>query len=218
MPPFITACGKDSALNEPRQEQPSVSTSPVIDRDQASRATTALQQQKDLSKYICPAIDPKCRLTGPLPASGSREALWLAQHGYPTNAERDRLNALSIADLETEASQGNRAAAVVKAKKLALEAGRFQEGTNLLFKQAQSGNLYAYYGLSEINWNSTTHRNLVDSAAYLRVAYLLGDYKASQSIASLGLSGAELVVADERAASLVNTLAGNAPPSPRPME
>lgn len=81
-----------------------------------------------------------------------------------------------------------------------------------------AGNLYAYYGLSDVYVSDTANKNLVDSLAYLRLAYLLGDAKASAVIASRGLSSVENVVADERAASLHKTFSKYQRPSPRPLE
>ncbi|MBV6830536.1 hypothetical protein [Xanthomonas euvesicatoria] len=94
----------------------------------------------------------------------------------------------------------------------------FESGVATLRKAAATGNIYAYYGLSEAYNGDTPQKSLVESAAYLRLAYLLGDRKASAAIAQRGLSGIENVVADERAAALYQTFAKSPRPSPRPFE
>ncbi|WNH53870.1 hypothetical protein [Stenotrophomonas oahuensis] len=146
------------------------------------------------------------------------EARWLVEHGYPTKDEQQRLKALTLSQVKAEADAGSPSAKVVYASKLSLEPGKFHSGALLLHDQAVAGNLYAYYGLSEAYWNSNDNRNLVDSAAYLRVAYLLGDSRAGDQIGTLKLSQAELAVADQRAASLLNTFAGGLQTSRRPLE
>ncbi len=125
---------------------------------------------------------------------------------------------MSLDQLQSEAKSGNRSAAVLYAKKLAMNPSQFSKGVLILQDEAASGNLYAYYGLSELYWKSPEHKSLVDSAAYLRVAYLLGDWKASDQIAKLQLPQAELAAADKRAASLLNTFSGGLEPSRRPLE
>ncbi len=64
----------------------------------------------------------------------------------------------------------------------------------------------------------TKNKNLIESAAYLRLAYLLGDAQASAGPALQGLSVVERVAADERAALLYRTVATYRSASPRPIE
>ncbi|WP_284567855.1 hypothetical protein [Xanthomonas graminis] len=81
-----------------------------------------------------------------------------------------------------------------------------------------SGNLYAYYGLPDVCGAETKEKNAVDSAANLRLAYLLEDGKAPAGMALQALSAAERVAADERAASIYQTFARSRTPSPRPLQ
>lgn len=150
-------------------------------------------------------------------ASSQAEAHWLIAHGYPSPAEHARLSRMDLAQLQARSLAGNPAATVLYGSKTALS-GRFESGVAILRKAAATGNLYAYSGLSEAYNGDTPQKNLVESAAYLRLAYLLGDRKASAAIAQRGLSDIENVVADERAAVLYQTVAKSAKPSPRPFE
>lgn len=167
---------------------------------------------------ICPTQDPRCATAGPLQARSEAEAAWLIQHGYPSEQENAKLHAESLGKLKELAAGGNRPAAVVYAEKLALEGGQFNEGFSLLHEQASSGNLFAYYGLSEVLYKDPTKGSLVDSAAYLKVAYLLGDTRASELLERPNFGVAELLAADKRAAGLLQTFAGGVERSPRPLE
>ncbi|NIJ88489.1 hypothetical protein FHR49_001276 [Xanthomonas campestris] len=167
--------------------------------------------------YLCERGVNACASSGPLVANTQAEARWLLAHGYPSQAEAARLGGMDLAQLNAESQAGNQAATVRYGVKTALS-GRFAQGLAILSNAAASGNLYAYYGLSEVYAGNTPHTNRVDSAAYLRLAYLLGDRKASTALAAQGLSGVEHIAVDERAASLYQTYAKNRPPSPRPFD
>ncbi|WP_166764146.1 hypothetical protein [Xanthomonas arboricola] len=179
-----------------------------------SRPPAVSQQAR---RYLCPQGPNACPAGGPLIANFDAEAQWLLRHGYPTEHELARLETLTLDQLKAESQAGNQAATVIYGKKTAL-AGRFYQGIGILRRAAVAGNLYAYYGLSDVYVSDTANKNLVDSLAYLRLAYLLGDAKASAVIASRGLSSVENVVADERAASLHKTFSKYQRPSPRPLE
>lgn len=184
--------------------------------DQAANSNrpSAGQQAR---RYLCPQGPNACPAGGPLIANSDAEAQWLLRHGYPTEHELARLETLTLDQLKAESQAGNQAATVIYGKNTAL-AGRFYQGIDILRRAAVAGNLYAYYGLSDVYASDTANKNLVDSLAYLRLAYLLGDAKASAVIASRGLSSIENVVADERAASLHKTFSKDQRPSPRPLE
>ncbi|WP_115585067.1 hypothetical protein [Xanthomonas arboricola] len=171
----------------------------------------------DTAQYLCERGAHACPISSPLVANSQAEAQWLLTHGYPSHAERARLDRMDLAQLKAESQAGNKAATVLYGTKTAVS-GRFYPGLAILSKAAATGNLYAYYGLAEVYASDTEHKNLVDSAAYLRLAYLLGDGKASSAIAAKGLSSIENVVADERAAGLYQTYTKNRQPSPRPLE
>jgi len=173
----------------------------------------------EIDAYLCSPADLGCNVTAdPFTARSKEEATWLAAHGYPSKAKYQAMMAKSLEQLQAEAAKGDRSAAVVYAQKIALVPNGFYDGVGMLHDQAVSGNLFAYYGLSDVYWNSAEHKDLVGSAAYLRVAYLLGDWKVTNKIGQLDLSPVEFAAADERAAKLRETFSGDIDPSPRPIE
>ncbi|TAA26791.1 sel1 repeat family protein [Pseudoxanthomonas winnipegensis] len=166
--------------------------------------------------YVCDSR-PECNEAGGVfSAKSAEEANWLISHGYPSLNEKRRLESLSVDQLKKEASDGSMAAQVEYAARLALQ-GNLDRGVALLRKSAQSGNLYSYYALSDVYDRSKENRDVVGSAAYLRLAYILGDYKAADVIAERNLSAVELAAADRRAFSLYETFSGLRRPSPRPL-
>ncbi|WP_185824729.1 hypothetical protein [Xanthomonas sp. SI] len=223
----LAACGnpgKPTGGTTSAPPQPEMAVSDANPSEQRSAAhpvhherIQSSVQRQDASQHLCQGSASACRIRGPLVANSEAEAQWLLTHGYPTEAELARLETMGLAQLRAEAQAGNKPATVIYGKKTAIEAGRFQEGVDILRDAATSGNLYAYYGLSDVYGAETKEKNLVDSAAYLRLAYLLGDGKASAGMALQGLSGVERVAADERAASLYQTFARSRTPSPRPL-
>ncbi|CDF59747.1 conserved exported hypothetical protein [Xanthomonas citri pv. fuscans] len=168
--------------------------------------TRAAPTHADTTPSLCQPGAYACIAGGPLLASSQAEAHWLIAHGYPSPAEHARLSKLDLAQLQAESQAGNQAATVFYGSKTALS-GRFQSGVAILRKAAATGTIYAYYGLSEAYLGDTPQKNLVESAAFLRLAYLLGDRKAPVAMAERGLSTIESIAADERAAVLYQTLA-----------
>lgn len=166
-----------------------------------------------LQAYLC-SMD--CRDAGLLDARSPNEASWLFNHGYPSTSEKARLDVMSREDLKREVDSGNRAAAVELGRRVALEENTL-DGKILLRKQAQEGNIYAYYGLADVSAKASPP-SLVDTAAYLRMAFMLGDDRAAQEIARMRLTSAELVAADKRASHLYSGYAGEQLRDPRPQE
>lgn len=78
---------------------------------------------------------------GPSVANSESEAQWLLSHGYPAEAELARLETMGLAQLKTGAQAGNKPATVIYGKKIAIEAGCFQEGVDILRNAARSGKL-----------------------------------------------------------------------------
>ncbi|CAD1790212.1 hypothetical protein CPBF426_25820 [Xanthomonas arboricola pv. juglandis] len=222
----LAACGKTDkpAVNEDAAREQS-ETSATVDNNQGgvasatpkARSTPALSGVQDAKEYMCKNGVNGCKISGPFVANSEAEAKWLLSHGYPTEAELARLEGLNLDQLKAESQAGNQAATVIYGKKIALN-GPFYNGIDILRRAAVAGNLYAYYGLSDVYASDGENKNLVDSIAYLRLAYIIGDSKASGEIAQRGLSGVENVVADERAASLYKTFSKYQRPSPRPIE
>lgn len=181
--------------------------------DDDRRLNRRTPSSASIQAYLC-GMD--CRDAGLLDARSPNEASWLFNHGYPSTSEKARLEALSRDDLKREADSGNRAAAVELGRRVALEENTL-DGKILLRKQAQEGNIYAYYGLADVSAKASPP-SLVDSAAYLRMAYMLGDDRAAQEIARMRLTSAELVAADKRASHLYSGYAGEQLRDPRPQE
>ncbi|MEA5125670.1 hypothetical protein [Xanthomonas floridensis] len=222
----LAACGKPDQPAQTSNASTSALTTPApatAERNAAAMPPDHAANSKpppvsqEARRYLCPQGPNACRVSGPLVANSDAEAQWLWMHGYPTEDELARLETLNLDQLKAESQAGNKAATVIYGKKTAV-AGQFYKGIGILRRAAVAGNLYAYYGLSDVYISDTEHKNLVDSMAHLRLAYLLGDAKASAVIASRDLSSVENVVADERAASLHKTFSKYQRPSPRPLE
>lgn len=222
----LASCGKKDKSVEEGGSVASKPTASASNEGEISSAASPVSQQsiesqvqnRDAKQYLCQRGANACKASGPLVANSEAEAQWLLSNGYPTEAELARLDRMSLEQLKAESQAGNKAATVIYGKKTAINGGHFQDGFGILRNAASAGNLYAYYGLSEIYAGDTKNKNMIDSAAYLRLAYLLGDSKASADIALRGLSSVESVAADERAASLYKTFSKYQRPSPRPIE
>jgi hypothetical protein len=165
----------------------------------------------------CTLPPPEGPWVDPLSAQSEQESRWLVRHGYPTRQEEQRLKALGMEQLYAEAKTGNVPANVVYGYRVALQPGRFYDGLGHLRKLAVKGKLYAYYGISEAYWDSSDHRSIVDSAAYLHVAYLLGDKRAKRQAKESRYHRFELSSARKRGEGLLETFAGDVKPSPRPV-
>lgn len=190
----------------PASERPVTATS-------SKGANHAPAGREAVSSRIC-IVD--CLRPGPLVAASKAEAEWLVRHQYPSEAELNRMQALSLDALQQEASLGNPSAAAVLGKRISLEKD-FLEGQVMLRDQALSGNFYAFYAMSE-SYREAKTPNLVDGAAYLRLAYILGDNKAASEIAKMKLTSIEIAAADSRASQLFKGFAGDQVPDPRPQE
>lgn len=214
---LLGGCSKDTeqtaspdsnvATRSATEESLEIRTPPTSPRPAMSPA------KEDLSAYIC---RNDCFTTGPLEAKSEAEAAWMAKHKYPTQKEIDRLGAMSLSELEHEYKAGNPTAAVVLGKKISLERNFF-EGQAILRDQTMSGNTYAFYAMSD-SYLDKSQPNLVEGIAFLRIAYLLGDYKAAREIGNLGLTSVEVAAGDARALRLLNLFAAGQQPDPRPEE
>lgn len=173
----------------------------------------SLVDRTEVEDYLC-RMD--CKDAAPFEARSPREAAWLIKHGYPSAVEKSRLESLSLDALRQEADLGSLPGAVEYGRRLALEENAL-DGKIVLRQQAQSGNMFAYYGLANVSANGS-QPSLVDTAAYLRMAYMLGDDRAALEIAKMRLTSAELVAADKRASHLFAGYAGEQPRDPRPQE
>ena len=217
-----SGCTRKEAVEDTPQLSEATAVEASVDSSSATRprsggriepANAAAASSRSSASRICVS---DCRNTGPLEAVSGAEADWLMRHQYPSAAELAGMQALPLDALRQQASLGNPTASAVLGKRISLEKD-FLEGQVILRNQALSGNYYAFYAMSESYRESSTP-NLVDAAAYLRLAYILGDNKASTQIARMNLSPIELVAADSRASRLYRGFAGDQIPDPRPQE
>lgn len=174
-------------------------------------------QKNTLSGYIC-INEIDCSQMGPLAATSEKEARWLQSHGYPTQQYLNELNLYSTDQLKRAAQNGSMPAQVIYGERIALNED-FRQGVQLVAKAAQEGSIYAYYGLSRIYAAKGKRQDMIDAAAYLRLAHMLGDYRSTDQVAqNFGNFGpADSYIIDKRAASLYSTFAKNRVPSPRPI-
>src|SRR5690606_18250466 len=124
------------------------------------------------------------------------EVAWLRRHGYPSPARKAAFGRMTDAALASDAGKGDLAAQVELASRL-IEHGRRAEGIDMLQQATLAGSVYANYELS----NAYFGVGNVDSAAYLRLAFLLADANAARELYSRfpKFGPAEWVYVDRRA-------------------
>ncbi|MGY1457911.1 MULTISPECIES: hypothetical protein [unclassified Luteimonas] len=165
--------------------------------------------------YLCAGAHARCS-DDVFMAVDAREADWLIRNGYPSPAERQRLQELTIEQLESEAP-GNEAAVLELAMRH-LDAGDPYHAIGMTYPLARAGNLFAYHVLADIHAAKGPRQDMLESGAYLRLAYILGDHRAGDVLAErLSRFGpVEHRMVDRRAASLYQTFAEGRTPDPRP--
>lgn len=174
-----------------------------------------------LARFGCVANDAfdKCRFErDPLEASGPKEALWLTRHGYPSRADLERYPTMSDAELD-ELAKKDRAFAILRARR-EIEQGQLGGLTELMYL-ARAGNLYALYEMSRAYHDVESIADFYDAAAYLRVAYLLGDRRAATELYARFPDWAvpsSLALIDARAARLRARMFPGMPADLRPYE
>ncbi|MBN4984626.1 MULTISPECIES: hypothetical protein [Stenotrophomonas] len=152
-----------------------------------------------------------------LSAKNPEEAEWLRKNGYPSEEQLKQFKAASDAQLKRQADAGSLPAMVVYGERMTA-AGDTKTGIAYIHGSINRGSVYGYYGMSEVYQKTPGLKNIVDSAAYLRVAYLLGDSKASVEMQRRfpDLTPVEQVAIDQRAMTLYRSFASGAQPDPRP--
>ena len=213
--------------NTDKPSQPAIaeSASPAQGEPADTMAGTTAAEQ------VSPApragiVDPKQFCTAksscydPLVPNNANELRWMQQYGYPTKDELDRMAQLSDDELEMEAKQGKLTAMTELGSRLVDR--NDVNGEKWVYLAQQHGSVYAYYIDAKTEMNHTLGHGLVESGAHLRLAYLLGDYKAATALYQFAskeeLDIVELNAIDRRAASLYITYAKNRQPTPRPFE
>src|SRR5690606_42142544 len=131
------------------------------------------------------------------------EVAWLRRHGYPSPARREAFGRMTDAALASDAEKGDLAAQVELGSRM-IEPGRLTEGIDMLQQASLAGSVYANYELS----NAYSGVDNIDSAAYLRLAFLLGDAKAARELYSRfpKFGPAEWVYVDRRSLRLYGNL------------
>lgn len=168
---------------------------------------------------ICGNDDAACR-SDPFSANSEEDLVWMRLHGYPTGDEASRLKSLSDAQLENEISGGSLTAMTELASRK-IERSDWS-GLQLLTQASDQGSIYSnYVRSSAMLKKGAPMGGLTESGAYLRLAYILGDYKAADALQNnfsreLSLTPREMSRIDERAASLYRTYAKSKVPVSRP--
>lgn len=212
---FISIATSCSSESPPSSKAPDVTSNEAGTKGPPAGPTGREESSDRLEQdYLC--NPDQCRSVGPLQARSVQEARWLIENGYPNEEESERLRSLGTAQLKAEGESGNIAAQVFYGKRVALESN-FLSGLSILRQAAQSGSLYAYYGISEA-YLEGGQRDSINSYAYLRLAYILGDSRAAGELAGRNLSSVERAVADERASSLYKSFAEERAPNIRPTD
>lgn len=168
--------------------------------------TTKIKGRSDsptavLPKYAC-GTGSRCEHAA-LRAENEEEARWLAGRGYPSADQLAQLESLSIAELMQNASAGDLVAAAVAGEQL-IALGRTQEGLIVLHQAATNGSVYADYVAAHAYLNDERLKDRIEGAAYLRRAFLQGDWKATAELYNSlpDISALEMAMADRRAVKL----------------
>jgi len=142
-------------------------------------------------------------------ATSAAEAQWLERMGYPTAAQTEEFSKMPLCELKRLSDAKNNVATVFYGKKL-VEAGQGLIGLGVMQQAAVRGSIYANHVMAEalLDKNSGVS-DPIEGKARLRLAYLLGDWKASYPLSS-SLAGSaaplEVGIVDRRAMRLYEGL------------
>lgn len=171
-----------------------------------------------LAEYRCAPADADCR-SNPFAATSEKEAKWLRANGFPTPRELQESRQVSVQYLDERARSGNTISQSVYADRL-LEEGNLGGALGVSLHAANRGNLYALYQLAQIYAADGPRKDPLTAKAYLRLAYLAGDYKVSGRLANTFPefnNPSEQAFVDRRAVELHRKLL-NGHIAPRPIE
>lgn len=209
------------SLGEGEKAEPGASVAAPTPKPAATLAADTGQMEDFAAQWAtCERSDEACQ-DSPLAASSYEEAVWLSQHGYPTAQQLADYDITTTDSLRAAAASGDLASRALYGRRL-VEEGDYYGGTLQLYKAAKSGGYYALYELSDVYLSPEHNYGPSEPFAYLRVAYLLGDAKASRYMAQIlaardggGADIVEMRLIDDRAAELRKN-AYTTPASPRP--
>jgi hypothetical protein len=208
----LLGCGKEQ--DEHTNTASSLSVDKGFDADRHDSLPVAMRDAH--ASYVCRPGDASCQSSA-LGAKDDAEASWLQRNGYPSETEYRRLTSLSADQLKRAADSGSLPAMVIYGE-TASKSGDTKQGLSYIYSAIQKGSIYGYYGMSEVYAKSPGISDRIDAAAYLRVAYLLGDSKAATEIQKNfeSLSALESASIDRRASDLYKSFAKSKPSAPRP--
>jgi hypothetical protein len=198
------------------EELSSTTTSPlpVQMRDEATAENGRNVKAQLFAEYRCQKSS--CNMS-PFLAENENEALWLRQRGYPSEQQREEAKRLPTVELKSRTDKGDLIAASLYGERL-MEEGDWEKGYLVLLQPATKGSLYALYGLSYNALNHPDHKNYTSARAYLRLAYLAGDYKATiqltQTAPHMNGQAEQLIIDAEAAHKFRNLLQYRSYPRP----
>ena len=167
---------------------PSVQDAAPLERGAASRHRPAVDAAGTaviasvLREYQCPSSDSECRRS-PFAATSEQEARWLRANGFPTSRELQEAQQMSLQRLDEHARSGNVIAQSVYADRL-LKEGNIAGALGVSLHAANRGSLYALYQLAQVYAADGARKDPLTAKAYLRLAYLAGDYKVASQLAN----------------------------------
>ena len=167
------------------------------------RSSPGNAQARD--EYSCVAMKDQC-IDDPLTAATEDEAEWLLRFGYPSHSRLEQLEQMSPSRLQQLSAAGDLPARIVLGKH-ELRQGNHAEGRAIIADALVNGSTYAAYELARSNNAETPGGTKTDAAAYYRLAYLLGDWKASRELYRTQPGDVlEMSIADERAMELYRNM------------
>lgn len=169
--------------------------------DNAATRTLTVDE-KQLADYLCAAEDRACAQARNT-AKSQAEAAWLLQAGFASPRRQAELDAMSVDQLRDKADAGDLAARVRLGQRL-IEQGDKRAGHLQLVDAQLAGSVEAAYAHAAVYAPDGPTPNLIDNAAYYRLAYLQGDWKAATplAIAEEKMNPMERVMVDHRAMNL----------------
>lgn len=141
----------------------------------AKRFQSNPESQKIFSEYKCQK--EKCNLS-PFLAETEEEAMWLKARGYPSQIQFEEAKRLPTSELKLRARKGDLAYGALYGERL-MEEGNWNDSQIELAGTAMRGSIYALYGLSRRASENPRFRDPIDAKAWIRAAYLAGDYKST---------------------------------------
>ena len=166
------------------------------------------------AEYRCQKTS--CNMS-PFLAENENEAVWLRQRGYPSEQQREEAKRLPTIELKSRTDKGDLIAASLYGERL-MEEGDYEKAYRVLLQPAIKGSLYALYGLSYNALNHPKHLDYTTARAYLRLAYLAGDYKATiqltQTVPHMNGQAEQLIIDAEAAHKFRNLLRYRSYPRP----